>query len=116
MLQLVRSLREANFKHYIESLGQLAPWMFSLDHINYARWLSVHVRDMCTLSSKDPKVFQQFSEVLFNKDVASLESSFEEVGSPFEEDSKDLFALDFKVIVENAVIQTVKNVRTTGQE
>ena len=35
--QLVRSLREANFKHYIESLGQLAPWMFSLDHINYAR-------------------------------------------------------------------------------
>ena len=65
MLQLVRSLREANFKHYIESLGQLAPWMFSLDHINYARWLSVHVRDMCTLSSKHPKVFQQFSEGAF---------------------------------------------------
>ena len=200
MLQLVRSLREANFKHYIESLGQLAPWMFSLDHINYARWLSVHVRDMCTLSSKHPKVFQQFSEgafvvhksprgfssialdnaheqanalikgdswvigltqespgallrwmvagpelarmtqefeesipsvtkedtrhheqvpgvqVLFTKDVASLVSSFEEVGSPFEEDSKDLFALDSTVIVENAVIQTVKNLITTGQE
>ena len=199
VLQLVRSLREANFKHYIECLGQLAPWMFSLDHINYARWLSVHVRDMCTLSSKHPKVFQQFSEgsfvvhksqrafssialdhaheqanalvkgdggavgltespgallqwmvagpelarmtqefeesipsvtkedtrhheqvpgvqVLFKKDVASLVSSFEEVGNPFEEDSKDLFALDSKVIAENAVIQTVKNVITIGQE
>ena len=197
--QLVRSLREANFKHYIESLGHLAPWMFSLDHINYTRWLSVHVRDMCILSSKHPEVFQQFSEgafvvhksprafssialdhpheqadamvkgdggavgltespgallrwmiagpelarmtqefeesipsvtkadtrhheqvtgvqVLFKKDVASLVSSFEEVGNPFEEDSKDLFALDSKVIVENAVIQTVKNVITIGQE
>jgi len=188
--QLVRSLREANFKHYIESLGQLAPWMFSLDHINYVRYLSVHVRDMCMLSSKHPEVFQQLSEgafvvhksprafssialdhaheqanalvkgdggavsltespvallqwmaagpelarmtqefeesipsvtkadtchheqvpgvqVLFKKDIASLESSFEEVGNPFLEDSKDLFALDSKVIVENAVIQTV---------
>ena len=43
-------------------------------------------------------------------------SSFEEVGNPFEEDSKDLFALDSKVIAENAVIQTVKNVITIGQE
>jgi len=34
----------------------------------------------------------------------------------FEEDSKDMFALDSKVIVENAVIQTVKNVITIGQE
>lgn len=65
VLQLVRSLREANFKHYSESLAQLAPWMFSLDHINYARWLSVHIRDMCTLSSKHPEVFQQFSQGAF---------------------------------------------------
>ena len=55
-------------------------------------------------------------QVLFKKDVASLVSSFEEVGNPFEEDSKDLFALDSKVIVENAVIQTVKNTITIGQE
>ena len=48
-------------------------------------------------------------QVLFKKDVASLVSSFEE-------DSKDMFALDSKVIVENAVIQTVKNVITIGQE
>ena len=199
MLQLLRSLREANFKHFIESLGQLAPWMFSLDHINYAQWLSVHVRDMCTLSSKHLKVFQQFSQgafvvhnsprafspialdhaheqanalvkegggsvgltespgallqwmvagpelarmaqeleefipfvtkedtrhheqvprvqVLFKKDVGPLVSSFEEVGNPFEEESKDLFAPGSKVIVENAVIQTVKNVITIGQE
>ena len=56
------------------------------------------------------------SQVLFKKDVASLVSSFEEVGNPFEEDSKDLFALDSKVIAENAVIQTVKNVITIAQD
>ena len=34
---LVRSLREAEFKLYIESLLQLVPWFFSLDHTHYAR-------------------------------------------------------------------------------
>ena len=62
MLHLVRSMREANFKNYINSLAQIVPWMFSLDHTNYARWLSVHIRDMCTLSSKHPNVFQEFSQ------------------------------------------------------
>ena len=55
-------------------------------------------------------------QVLFKKDVASLVSAFEEVGNPFEEDSKDLIALDSKVIVSNAVTQTVKNAVAIGQE
>ena len=65
VIQFVRSLRKANFKHYIESLAQLAPWMFPSDHINYARWLSVHIRDMCTLPCKHPAAFQQFSQGAF---------------------------------------------------
>lgn len=46
----VRSLREGDFKLYIESLSQLVPWFFSLDHTNYARWIPVHLRDMVTLA------------------------------------------------------------------
>ena len=71
-----------------------------------------------SVTKEDTRHHEQVPGVqgLFKKDVASLVSSFEEVGSPFEEDSKDLFALDSKVIVENALIQTVKNVITTGQE
>lgn len=49
---------------------------------------------------------------MLKKDVTSLMSSFEEVENPFQEDSKDLLALDSNVIVENAVIQTVKIVLT----
>ena len=52
----------------------------------------------------------------FKKDIASLVSAFEEAGNPFEEDSKDRLSLDSKVIVNNSVVQTVKNVVTIGQE
>lgn len=44
---------------------QIAPWLFALDHINYARWLPVHIRDMCELPVKHPVVFQQFTSGSF---------------------------------------------------
>ena len=34
--------------------------MFALDHVNYARWLSVHIRDMATLQKSHPSVYQKF--------------------------------------------------------
>ena len=46
-LQLVRASREANFSMYVKAVNQILPWFFALDHPNYARWLSVHYRDMC---------------------------------------------------------------------
>ena len=60
ILQLVGSIRQGNFNAYTESLVHLLPWMFSLNHINYARWLSVHVRDMLTLEDKHPALYQEF--------------------------------------------------------
>lgn len=64
-LQLVRSFREANFALYLQSLTQLVPWMFALDNVHYARWLSVHKRDMSELPNKHPDVFHQFSNGSF---------------------------------------------------
>ncbi|XP_046544723.1 uncharacterized protein LOC124254923 [Haliotis rubra] len=49
VLIFVRSHRERNFHMYVEVMDLLAPWFFILDHTNYARWLSVHIRDMKTL-------------------------------------------------------------------
>lgn len=60
ILSFVRSLREGNFPLYIESLSLLIPWFFALDHIHYARWLSVHIRDMVSLPAKHPDVSVQF--------------------------------------------------------
>lgn len=60
VMVFVRSLREADFQLYIESLSQLVPWFFSLDHSHYARWIPVHLRDMIMLERKHPTVYQEF--------------------------------------------------------
>ena len=39
--------------------------MFALDHTNYSRWLHLHIRVMCELSVKHPKVFEQFNAGAF---------------------------------------------------
>ena len=36
---------------YLQTLDQLAPRMFDLDHSHYARWLPVHIRDMNVLKA-----------------------------------------------------------------
>ena len=62
VLTFIRSLREGNFGLYIDSLTALAPWHFSLDHTNYARWLPVHIRDMSTLNTMHPEIAAEFTE------------------------------------------------------
>ena len=37
-----RSPEKVTFSLYIEALRQILPWMFVMDHSNYAKWLSVH--------------------------------------------------------------------------
>jgi hypothetical protein len=49
-LIFVRAHQEQDFALYVESLKALVPWFFALDHQNYARWISVHIRDMESLS------------------------------------------------------------------
>ena len=99
-----------------ESPGPLLGWMVAGPEL--ARMTQESEESISSITKEDTCHHEQVPGVqaLFKKDVASLASSFEEVGNPFEEDSKDLFALDSIVIVENAVIQTVKNVITIAQE
>ena len=74
MLVYIRSIREGDFELYIESMTKLMPQMFALDHTNYARWLSIHIRDMVNLSSKHPEVLAEFKEGKFV--VHKTEKSF----------------------------------------
>ena len=60
MLLYVRSLREGNFKLYLETLTKIVPWMFALDRTHYSRWLPVHIRDMTLLSENHPKIYDEF--------------------------------------------------------
>ena len=45
---------------YVQSLLQIVSWLFALDHINYARWLPVHISDMFNLKKTHPGVYHQF--------------------------------------------------------
>ena len=60
LLDYVPSLRADDFDLYAKVLQKLAPLRFSLDRHNYARWLPVHIRDMLTLSTAHPQIFEQF--------------------------------------------------------
>ena len=62
VLSFVRSIRSANFQLYLECITKLIPWFFSLDHSNYARWMSVHVRDMTALKMTYPQVAAAFED------------------------------------------------------
>ncbi len=56
----VRSIREADFLLYREALRNLLPMLHALDHINYGRWASIHLRDMMLLETTHPDLFAKF--------------------------------------------------------
>ena len=58
MNMYIRSLREGNFSLYIDTLNQLVPWFFALDHVHYARWLPIHIQDMVALKTMHPSVYK----------------------------------------------------------
>ena len=60
LLEFVRSIRSADFSLYKESIRKLLPWFFSIDHTNYARWLSIHLYDMLELPKTNPIVNEYF--------------------------------------------------------
>ena len=49
VLMFVRAHRTKNFNLFVETLEALVPWFFALDHINYARWIPIYIRDMKSL-------------------------------------------------------------------
>ena len=56
---LIWSFREANFSLYCEVLSELIPYFFANNNTNYARWLSIHLRDMLSLDKKHPELAQE---------------------------------------------------------
>ena len=46
-------------------MQSLLPWVFALDHINYARWLSMHLMDMLPLRQRNENIARCFENGLF---------------------------------------------------
>lgn len=66
LLRFVRSLRSRNYREYLSCLKQMAPWFFSQDRVNYARWLPVHIKDLVQLPQTAPDVHSEFENGNFS--------------------------------------------------
>ena len=79
ILIFVRAHRERNFHLYVNFLEELALLFFALDHVNYARRLPVHIRDMKSL----PRPIKEEFEIRGNWVISKTANTFS--GSPFDQ-------------------------------
>lgn len=71
------SYRDSDFRLYKESLSSLIPYFFALDHINYACWLPIHLRDMLALQTTHQEIYQEFEKGNFA--IRKTESKFSNI-------------------------------------
>ena len=67
ILIFVRAHREKNLPLYVEVLEELTPLFFALDHVNYSRWMPVHIRDMKSLPDPIKDEFENHSHWVLSK-------------------------------------------------
>ena len=65
LFMFVRSLRESNFQLYFNTLIQMLPWFFALDHTNYARWLTVYIDDIKEIKKNSSPLYTEFCKGKF---------------------------------------------------
>ena len=65
LLLFLKAQRGANFDLYVATLGRRAGWFFTMYHYHYARWLSVHVRDLMQISVLCPSAYTELSNGKF---------------------------------------------------
>ena len=67
ILIFVRAHREKNFLLYVAVLKELTPLFFALDHVNYSRWMPIHIRDMESLPDQIKDEFVNNSHWVLSK-------------------------------------------------
>jgi hypothetical protein len=78
LLMFIRSIRLGDFSLYRDTLSLMLPWLFALNHTNYARWIPVHLRDMCLLLQISPDVATEFEQGSFMSRITQLLKEMEE--------------------------------------
>ena len=60
LLTFVRSIRICDFQMFIASLENIVPWMFSLDHVHYSRWMPIFIQNLKDLKLWHNDIYEQF--------------------------------------------------------
>ena len=74
----ILSLRTGDFRLFIGCLERFCPIFFAIDHTNYARWISVFVKELKLLKVKDITLFNEFLSGSFS--VKYSDGQFSGVG------------------------------------
>ena len=59
---------------------------------------------------------RKHAQMTFGRDITSLTDVIKEMGNPFAENSKDLLVLDSRDLADPAVIDTLRQIKSIGQE
>ena len=60
VLAHVKASRTGNFELYMITMEHLMAWVFGTDQLHYSRNLPVHLRDLYSMKTRHPYVYQQF--------------------------------------------------------
>ena len=77
LLQFIKAERTGNWKLHLSATAAMVPHFFSMDRVNYARWLPVYLSDMNMLETSHPEVFLEF--VTGNHSVSCSKQPFAQV-------------------------------------
>lgn len=61
LLQFIKAERTGNWKLHLSATASMVAHFFSMDRVNYARWLPVYISDMHSLQDNHPEVHREFS-------------------------------------------------------
>ena len=65
LFMFIKSLRSADFPLFVGCLKEIITWMFALDHIHYARWMTVFLEDLFLLPCSQRTTFECLSKGYF---------------------------------------------------
>ena len=60
LLQFIKAERTGNWKLHLSATAAMVCHFFSMDRVNYARWLPIYLSDMSMLELNHPEVFHEF--------------------------------------------------------
>ena len=87
-LVFIRSVREDSFTLFVKILVSLVKWLFIIDHYNYARCLSVHIKDLLSWPITCPQFYQQFERGNFVVYISRREISQIHYGQAHKQSNK----------------------------
>ena len=65
LLAFIRSIRTGDWTLHCSCIRSMLPWMFSYDHVNYARYMTIYWSEMEHLEKSHPSAYRELKQGQF---------------------------------------------------